>query len=64
MTKRYMVWLTDAEREHLQELVSKGKRAAYRIKHAHILLKTDVEGPAWADEHIANAFEAVTFGTR
>ena len=56
MAKRYIVRLTDAEREQLQELVSKGKTAAYRIKHAHILLKADAEGPAWTDEQIANAF--------
>ena len=56
MAKRYIVRLTDAEREQLQELVSKGKTAAYRIKHAHILLKADAEGPTWTDEQIANTF--------
>lgn len=39
--KRYIVTLTDEERNVLTAIVSKGKGAAYRIKHAHILLNTD-----------------------
>jgi hypothetical protein len=56
MAKRYIVRLTVAEREQLEQLVSSGKSAAYRIKHAHILLKADADGPAWSDEQIARAF--------
>jgi transposase len=37
-------------------MVSKGKRAAYKIKHANILLKADADGPNWTDEAIAEAF--------
>ncbi len=47
--------LTPAEREPLTALVSKGKAAAYKIKHAHILLLADTNGPAWSDENIAKA---------
>ena len=56
MNKKYMVRLTDEERKELEELVGKGKGAAYKIKHAHILLKADAEGPKWSDERIAEAF--------
>jgi transposase len=56
MNKKYIVRLTSEEREHLQEFVSKGKRAAYKIRHANILLKADADGPGWADEAIAEAF--------
>lgn len=56
MNKRYVVRLSAEEREQLRSLVSKGKAAAYKIKHANILLKADADGPAWTDEHIAEAF--------
>jgi len=56
MNKRYMVRLTEAERQQLQHLVSTGKAAAYKIKHANILLKVDADGPAWTDERVAEAF--------
>ena len=49
MRKKYIVRLTSKEREHLQAMVSKGKVAAYRIKHANILLAADVKGPGWPD---------------
>jgi len=53
--KRYIVRLTEAERERLRALTSKGKAAAYRIRHANILLKADADGPAWTDKRIAEA---------
>jgi transposase len=56
MNKKYIVRLTSQERKHLEEFVSRGKRAAYKINHANILLKADADGPAWSDEAIAEAF--------
>lgn len=44
MKKKYLVRLTEAERESLKDLVYKGKVAAYRRTHAQILLWAD-EGP-------------------
>ena len=55
MEKRYIVRLTDEERQDLQELISTGKAAAYKIKHANILLKVDADGPNWTDERTAQA---------
>jgi len=56
MNKKYVVRLEQEERKYLERLVSTGKAAAYKIKHANILLKADAAGPAWADERIAEAF--------
>jgi transposase len=56
MNKKYIVRLTDEERRHLTELIRKGKAAASKIRHAHILLKADADGPTWTDEHIAESF--------
>lgn len=57
MNKKYIVRLTEEERKGLEELISKGKSVAYKIKHAHILLKADVnDGLGWSDEEMAEAF--------
>ena len=60
MPKRYIVRLSEEERQYLQDLVSKGKSVAYRIKHANILLNIDVNGSGWTDEEAANAFSCQT----
>jgi transposase len=54
--KRFIVTLNRTERKQLEEMVSKGKGAVHRIKHAHILLAADEKGPNWKDEDIADAF--------
>jgi len=56
--KKYKVTLSKEERELLLDLLSKGKAAAIKLKHAHILLKADQgeAGPAWDDKIIADAF--------
>ena len=58
MNKKYIVELTSEERSKLQAMVKKGKGAAYKIKHAHILLNAEQgpQGPAWKDIDIARAF--------
>ena len=56
MNKKYIVRLSDAEREQLAELTRKGKAAASKIRHAHIVLKADANGPAWTDAQIAERF--------
>src|SRR5215467_7137438 len=62
MNKKYIVRLADEEREQLTELTSKGRAAASKIRHAHILLKADADGPAWTDTKIAESF-AVSVNT-
>ncbi|WP_133512223.1 helix-turn-helix domain-containing protein [Candidatus Thiosymbion oneisti] len=56
MTKKYIVRLTAEERALLTELVNKGQAAAYKIKHANVLLKVDADGPNWSDAQAAEAF--------
>ena len=53
---RYVVTLTSAERQHLLELVSKGKAAAYKIKHANILLASDENGEHLSATKVAEAY--------
>lgn len=52
------VTLADEEREYLTALISKGKAAARKLTHAHILLKADrsENGPAWEDRLICESF--------
>jgi transposase len=54
MIKKYIVTLTDPERQDLLALISKGKGAARRLVHARILLKAD---QGLADPAIAEAVE-------
>jgi transposase len=56
LQKKYIVRLTAEERTELEAMVKKGKGAAYKIKHANILLAADADGPAWPDPQIAEAF--------
>ncbi len=60
--KKYIVRLTDEEREDLTRLVSKGKAAARKLTRARVLLKADVGdgGPGWTDDRIAEALEVGT----
>jgi transposase len=55
MKKRYVVKLTLEERGQLENLVNKGKEAAYRRRHAQVLLLVDEgdHGPAHADTEAA-----------
>lgn len=57
MNKKYIVRLTGQERKELEDLVKKGKTLAYRIKHAHILLAVDADGPNWPDHQVAKAYK-------
>jgi transposase len=54
MNKTYQVDLTDEERKQLEDLVRKGKGPAYRIRHAYILLNSDIKGPKKSDLEIAD----------
>jgi hypothetical protein len=56
VNKRYIVRLSEGERETLRKIISTGEGPAYKIRHAHILLKADAKGPNWTDEAIADTF--------
>ena len=56
--KQYVVRLESEERARLEQLVRVGKAAAYRIRHANILLAVDESeaGPRLKDVQAAQAF--------
>ena len=53
--KKYVVRLSEAERDHLNALIRTGKHPAHQFLKARILLKADVSeaGPGWGDNQIA-----------
>lgn len=53
--KKYLVTLTDEERQQLEQLLTKGKAAARTLRHAQALLKAD-QPVGWKDTDIADAF--------
>jgi hypothetical protein len=60
MQKKYIVRLTDQERQTLQEVIKKLKGSSNKLRRAQILLKADADGPAWTDKQIAQAFDCRT----
>ena len=60
MPKKYVVRLTEAEREILNGLVKKPRVSAQKVLRARVLLKTDADGPNWTDRELANAFDCRT----
>lgn len=57
MNKKYIVSLTDEERAELQQIIKENKGSMTYIRRARILLKSDVNGPAWTDKKIAEAYD-------
>ena len=60
MQKKYIVRLSDEERQTLQEVVKKLKGSSQRVRRGQVLLKADADGPAWTDQQIAAAFDCRT----
>jgi transposase len=59
IVKKYIVRLSDDEREQLATLIRKGSSPAQRLMKARILLKADVSeaGEGWSDNQIIEALE-------
>lgn len=58
MNKRYVVKLTNQQRERLLKLLRSGTAPARTLNRARILLKADADGPdRWTDERIAQALD-------
>jgi transposase len=57
--KKYVVKLSEDERNQLNEMIRKGKNSAQRLMKARILLKADVSeaGEGWSDSRIIKALE-------
>jgi homeodomain-containing protein len=56
MRKKYIVRLSDAERETLHEVIRRQTGSAMKVRRAQILLKADADGPNWTDAKIVEAF--------
>jgi Homeodomain-like domain len=54
--KKYVVRLTDAERQILTGIVAKFKGSSQKVRRAQVLLKADADGPGWTDAKIAEAY--------
>jgi transposase len=57
--KKYVVRLSEEERERLETLIRKGKSPARRLLKARILLKADISeaGEGWSDSRIIEALQ-------
>ena len=57
IVKKYVVRLSDDERQQLATLIRKGSSPAQRLMKARILLKADVSegGEGWSDNQIIDA---------
>lgn len=56
MQKKYIVRLSQKERETLQVIAKKLKGSSQKVRRAQILLKADVKGGGWTDSRIAEAY--------
>ena len=55
MQKKYVVRLTEQEREELRCVIKKLKGTGQKVRRAQILLKVDAAGPNWTDERVVRA---------
>ena len=56
MQKKYIVRLSDSERQAAEEIVKRLKGTSQKVRRAQILLQSDVDGPNWTDIQIAEAY--------
>ncbi len=56
MNKKYIVRLTDQERDELAAVIKKFKGTSQKVRRAQILSKADADGPNWTDHRIVEAF--------
>ncbi|MGB7085151.1 MAG: helix-turn-helix domain-containing protein [Phormidesmis sp.] len=56
MPKRYIVRLSEAERDELRTVIKQLKGSSQKVRRAQILLKADADGSNWTDARISEAF--------
>jgi hypothetical protein len=61
--KKESIKLTLAQRQSIEQILSKGKALAWTLKHAQVLLKVDrgPQGPGWSTSQIVEAFDSFLF---
>jgi Homeodomain-like domain len=57
MNKKYVVRLTDEERNVCQAIVKKLRGSSEKVRRAQMLLKADADGCGWPDVRIAEALD-------
>lgn len=60
MQKKYIVRLSETERQQLTEVIKKLQGSSQKVRRAYILLQTDANGPSWTDSQIAEAYHCQT----
>jgi Homeodomain-like domain len=55
MYRKYVVRLSDEERQVCRDVVKKLKGSSQKVRRAQVLLKADADGPKWTDAQIAQA---------
>ncbi len=60
MQKKYIVRLTEEERQLCQEAIDKLSGRSQKARRARILLQVDVDGPGWPDRQVAEAYRCRT----
>ena len=50
MQKKYIVRLTEVERETCRQTIKKLKGTSEKVRRAQILLQGDADRPAWTDQ--------------
>jgi transposase len=56
MNKKFVVRLSEEERETCRQVIKKLKGSSQKVRRAQILLKANADGPGWIDSRIAEAF--------
>jgi transposase len=56
MPKKYIVRLSDVERDALAGVIKKLRGSSQKVRRAQVLLKADADGPGWTDARIAESF--------
>ncbi len=60
MRKKYIVRLTEEERNVLEIVLKKLKGSSEKVRRAQVLLAADADGPNWTDKKISQAYSCRT----
>lgn len=60
MEKKYIVRLSDEERNVLKTVIKKLNGSSQKVRRAQVLLAADADGPNWTDQKIADAYSCRT----
>lgn len=60
MNKKYIVTLTDSEREECRSTSNRLSFSSQKARRALILLQVDIDGPGWTDQQTAEAYHCTS----